>query len=83
MEHDWPEQEDFDVLLNQAADEIELGLDAFMIQGNRERETSPRFVRLDPWSGPVHSVPTEQSSTALSQKYRVCRSCTDSRDFPA
>ncbi|CAK9001698.1 H3 lysine-79 specific) [Durusdinium trenchii] len=67
VEHDWPEQEDFDVLLNQAADEIELGLDAFMIQGNRERETSPRFVRLDPWSGPVHSVPAEQSSTALSQ----------------
>ena len=78
VEHDWPEQEDYDVLLNQAADEIELGLNAFMIQGSRERVTSPRFVRLDPWSGPVHSVPTEQSSTALSQKYRVCRSCTDS-----
>ncbi|CAK9103798.1 unnamed protein product [Durusdinium trenchii] len=37
VEHDWPEQEDYDVLLNQAADEIELGLNAFMIQGSRER----------------------------------------------
>ncbi|CAK9019993.1 unnamed protein product [Durusdinium trenchii] len=50
VESEWPEQEDYDKLLDQTASEIELGLDAFMIQGSGESANTPRSVMLDPWN---------------------------------
>ena len=65
VEADWPTQEDYDLLLDQTASEIELGLDAFMIQGGGESDDSQRSVMLDPWSAPVPLIFREQCSTAL------------------
>ena len=47
VEADWPTQEDYDLLLDQTASEIELGLDAFMIQGGGESDDSQRSCAVD------------------------------------